>query len=227
MTGAMGVLVVSGDGGTVDELKGVLRALEYTFYSAGSMAEAKSIAERHPLSVVLADVRGSAAHPAGVLTQLRRHTAAPVLMLTGNDSEMAGQCLELGAEDCIAWPAAAREVIARIRLRTQNGNGAHHDINGASNRLDLHRDSRTAVVDGQSVELTHREFELLSFMASFPGVAFTADQLLDAVWGSTRDWQSISTIREHVYRLRHKLEHDPSSPQLIVTDRGRGYRLEI
>ncbi len=79
----------------------------------------------------------------------------------------------------------------------------------------------------EAVELTDREFELLGFMATSPGVPFSADQLLDAVWGSSRHWQTVGTIREHIYRLRKKLERDPSRPSLIVTERGRGYKVEV
>ncbi len=219
MPGTMSVLVVSGDGGTADELKELLRELDSTIYTAASMVEADAIARRHPLKVVIADVRRGRSNPAGILNRLRRLTDAPVLMLTAGNSDLAGHCLESGAADCLTWPVTSRELLARIRLCIGNGNG--------HGRLEIDHHNRTVAFDGKDIELADREFELLAFMAASPGVAFTSDQLLDTVWGSSRDWQSISTIREHIYRLRHKLEVDPANPELIVTVRGHGYRLDI
>lgn len=220
MPGASGVLVVSDDGETVEEIGAIVRKLDAAVYTAASTFEAEKIAARHALEAVIADVRVSNADPANVLAQIRRHTEAPMLMLTSDDADLAARCLELGVDDCITWPGAPRELEARLQRRTKAGKG---EPRVAGMKFDTRE--RTVEVDGRVVALTDREFDLLRFMAAEPGVPFTCDQLLDAVWESSRDWQSIGTIREHIYRLRKKIEADAAKPQWIVTLRGHGYLL--
>ncbi len=79
---------------------------------------------------------------------------------------------------------------------------------------------------GTVVELTAREFELLVFLARAPRHAFSREELLQGVWSSSEDWQSTSTVTEHVRRLRGKLEVDPANPRWIVTVRSVGYRFD-
>jgi DNA-binding response OmpR family regulator len=88
-------------------------------------------------------------------------------------------------------------------------------------RIDLAR--RTVAVDGSDVQLTYVEFELLRLLASNPGVVFSRQRLLEALWGGS-DYREPRTIDVHVRHLREKLERDPADPQWILTVRGAGYR---
>jgi DNA-binding response OmpR family regulator len=81
-------------------------------------------------------------------------------------------------------------------------------------------------VGEQAIELSPREFDLIAFLASSPGQAFTRRELLQSVWRSGREWQTPSTVTEHVRRLRVKLRAQPDSPQWLVTVRGTGYRFQ-
>ena len=78
-------------------------------------------------------------------------------------------------------------------------------------------------IAGRDIELTAREFELLSFLARHAGVTFTRDDLLREVWQSSSAWQNPATVTEHIHRLRTRIELDPSRPRLICTVRGSGY----
>jgi len=82
------------------------------------------------------------------------------------------------------------------------------------------------LLDDAAVELSRREFQLLVCLASSPRRTFSPIELLERVWDATGDGDSLDTVREHVYRLRKKLEVDPAQPQRIVTVRGFGYRFE-
>jgi DNA-binding response OmpR family regulator len=86
--------------------------------------------------------------------------------------------------------------------------------------------SREVTVDGEAVELTAREFDLLAFLVRSPRQVFSRGQLLEHVWASRSDWQDEATVTEHVRRVRHKLERDPDHPRWITTVRGVGYRFE-
>lgn len=82
------------------------------------------------------------------------------------------------------------------------------------------------LLDGAVVELSRRELQLLVCLASSPRRTFSPAELLELVWDSTGEGDALDTVREHVYRLRKKLETDPTQPQRIVTVRGFGYRFE-
>ena len=86
--------------------------------------------------------------------------------------------------------------------------------------------ARTVHLDGRSVALTGREFDLLVFLASSPRRTYTREQLLVQVWNSEPGWQNIATVTEHIHRLRRRLESDPDAPRRIVTVRGTGYRFD-
>jgi DNA-binding winged helix-turn-helix (wHTH) protein len=80
-------------------------------------------------------------------------------------------------------------------------------------------------LDGETLDLTPKEFDLLAFLAASPDQVYSREELLEHVWGSTQDWQDPATVTEHVRRLRLKLEADPSNPRWLQTVRGVGYRL--
>jgi DNA-binding response OmpR family regulator len=153
--------------------------------------------------------------------------STPVIVLSGRSDEtdrIVG--LELGADDYVTKPFSPRELVARVRsvLRRAGGPRARdvYEFDG------LRIDSRTREVEvrGQPVELRRLEFDLLEFLCAAPQQVFTREQLLVNVWHSAPDWQDSATVSEHVHRLRHKIEDDPSTPRRIVTVRGVGYRFE-
>lgn len=185
------------------------------------------IAVRRPDLVVL-DLGLSEMGGLDVLRKIRESSNLPVIVLTGRGAEadrIVG--LELGADDYVVKPFSPRELAARVRsvLRRSNaGSTADRELVLTFNRLEIDVQCRDVRVDGAPVELTAREFDLLSFLASSPRQVFTREQLLQQVWSSDAEWQDPRTIAEHVHRLRRKIEPDPSTPRWIQTLRGAGYR---
>ena len=92
--------------------------------------------------------------------------------------------------------------------------------------LEIDTGSREVRVGGQTIELSRREFDLIAYLASSPGHAFTRRELLQAVWHSSGEWQTPSTVTEHVRRIRIKLQTRPDLPNWLVTVRGTGYRFQ-
>ena len=92
--------------------------------------------------------------------------------------------------------------------------------------LEIDAGAREVRVDQQAIELSRREFDLIAFLASSPGQAFTRRELLQTVWHSGGEWQTPSTVTEHVRRIRIKLQTRPDVPQWLVTVRGTGYRFQ-
>jgi DNA-binding response OmpR family regulator len=163
-----------------------------------------------------------------VLRSIRQSSNLPVIVLTGRGAEadrIVG--LEMGADDYVVKPFSPRELAARVRTVLRRSNAAVSDRAQPVlrfERLEIDLECRDVLVDGDPVELTAREFDLLAFLASSPRQVFTRDQLLQQVWSSSSEWQDPRTIAEHVHRLRRKIEPDPSTPRWIQTLRGAGYR---
>ena len=145
----------------------------------------------------------------------------PVIFLTARASEtdrIVG--LELGANDYIVKPFFVRELIARIKIqfRSREQPTKALQIGG----LHLDRTSCRVVLDGAELSLTATEFRLLEFLMSRPGVVFSREQLLDAVWGHDRAVTD-RTVDVYILRLRQKIEPDPIHPGHIRSVRGFGY----
>jgi DNA-binding response OmpR family regulator len=128
--------------------------------------------------------------------------------------------LELGANDYIVKPFFIRELIARIKIQFRGPTTASRITK--SGGLELDRTSCRVRLDGKPLALTATEFRLLDFLMSRPGVVFSREQLLDAVWGHDRAVTD-RTVDVYILRLRQKTETDPTSPALIRSVRGFGY----
>ena len=145
----------------------------------------------------------------------------PVIFLTARASEtdrIVG--LELGANDYIVKPFFVRELIARIKIQFRGQSSATRVLKAAS--LELDRSRCEARLDGSVLTLTATEFRLLEFLMSRPGVVFSREQLLDAVWGHDRAVTD-RTVDVYILRLRQKIESDPANPLFIRSVRGFGY----
>jgi DNA-binding response OmpR family regulator len=145
----------------------------------------------------------------------------PVIFLTARASEtdrIVG--LELGANDYIVKPFFIRELIARIKIQFRGQSSAARVLKAAS--LELDRSSCEVRLDGNPLTLTATEFRLLEFLMSRPGVVFSREQLLDAVWGHDRAVTD-RTVDVYILRLRQKIEADPANPLLVRSVRGFGY----
>lgn len=166
-----------------------------------------------------------------VFRRMRASTSTAVIMLTAKGEEtdrVVG--LELGADDYVTKPFSPREVIARVRavLRRTGTNGSERPAEtGVLAYGDLEIDGRRREVRraGLPVKLTRKEFDLLSCLASRPGITLTRSQLLEEVWDFAWDGDT-ATVTVHIRRLREKIEDDPSDPQRLVTVWGVGYRFE-
>jgi two-component system phosphate regulon response regulator PhoB len=177
---------------------------------------------RHEAVVV--DLMMPGASGVAVLRSVRERSDAVVVVLSGYGDEVNRViALELGAADFIAKPVSAREL--GLRVRNALGLSAPPGVEVLRfDGLELWPARREAHVDGRRIDLTAKEFELLEHLARSPGAILTRAALLQRVWGSHAGWQSPATVTEHVYRLRQKVEPDPSNPRWIHTVRGVGYR---
>ncbi|WP_020588741.1 response regulator transcription factor [Desulfobacter curvatus] len=166
-----------------------------------------------------------------ILKSIRgRGLVIPVLMLTSKSSEIDRILgLELGADDYITKPFSIRELVARIKAvfrRMENLSAMKEtDLEPVirAGGLVIDPEKRKVTVAGRLVDLTAKEYDLLSFFARHPGRVFNRSQLLENVWGYGHDGYD-HTVNSNINRLRAKVEADPANPQYILTVWGVGYK---
>jgi DNA-binding response OmpR family regulator len=163
-----------------------------------------------------------------VCKRLRAESTVPIIMLTARDDEFDKVLgLELGADDYITKPFSIREFRSRVRALLRRAGTSQRPYGTAGTvevgGLLIDPERRAVRLNGDSIEVTYVEFELLRTLAASPGRVFSRRALLEAVWGDAA-YREPRTIDVHVRHLREKLERDPSEPDLILTVRGAGYR---
>lgn len=154
------------------------------------------------------------------------HVHSNIMMLTSRGDEVEKVLgLELGADDYVTKPFSVREIVARVKalLRRQASPEPISEPPIEILGMVINKTSREVRIDGHLVDLTSTEFELLLYMATHPGRAFSREQLLNAVWGYTSNAYE-HTVNTHINRLRAKIEKSASAPQFIQTVWGVGYR---
>lgn len=167
-----------------------------------------------------------------VARQVRKTKDTPIIMLTAKDSELDKVLgLEMGADDYVTKPFSNRELVARVKanLRRQkvnvDNNNAETNSNIEVGDLKILPEAYTVTKNNKEIELTHREFELLYYLAQHLGQVMTRENLLQTVWGYDY-FGDVRTVDVTVRRLREKIETDPSKPEYLITRRGVGYYLK-
>ena len=182
----------------------------------------------HTLDLVILDIMLPGVDGLEICRRLRTEKPElPILMLTARTTELDRVLgLEMGADDYLTKPFSVRELVARVKAifrRMEAFDTQPQATKLTHGPVEIDADSRRVLIEGEPVELTAREFDLLTFFARHPGRVFTRGQLLDKVWGYTHEGYE-HTVNTHINRLRRKLETDPSHPKFILTVWGVGYR---
>ena len=229
------VLIVEDELSIAELVRAYLERDGYAVTWARSGEEALVEIDRHPVRLVVLDIGLPGIDGFEVCRRLRARTGVPIVILSARDDEVdrvAG--LEAGADDYVVKPFSPRELVARVKavLRRVNGGvGANGEtapsgeeasttgsVEAAGVRLD--HDAREVTVDGERVDVTAREFDLLAALLANPGRVLDRSRLLDLAWGM--DFAAgTRTVDVHVAQLRRKL----GRPDLIETVRGSGYKL--
>ena len=226
------VLIVEDEKSIVDIVRFNLEKEGYAVLTAydGETGLAMAL-EKNP-DIVLLDVMLPKMIGFDVCRILReKGSSVPVIILTAREEETDKVLgLEIGADDYITKPFSMRELIARVGANIRRPSmtapaaaNAAANAMAVSGSLSINTESRQVFRDGQAIDLTQREYELLTFLASHPGRVYSRIDLMEQVWNYEYVGDDVRTVDVTVRRLREKIEDDPASPSLILTRRGVGY----
>ncbi|MGG0940420.1 response regulator YycF [Brevibacillus centrosporus] len=220
----------------VDDEKPIADILKFTFEKEGYQVvcaydgdEALVVVQNERPDLILLDVMLPGRDGMDVCRAVRQSHDVPIIMLTAKDSELDKVLgLELGADDYVTKPFSTRELVARVKahLRRHQPKNEEKDQQHLLCVHELEIDLHSYTVDktGEQLDLTHREFELLVYLAKHQGQVLTREHLLQSVWGFDY-FGDVRTVDVTIRRLREKIEDDPSQPKYIITRRGLGYTL--
>ena len=210
-----------------------LRSQGYQVFQAENGLEGLKLLEERPIDLAIVDVMMPVMDGITMTAKLREKYDFPVIFLSAKTEEVDKILgLNIGADDYVTKPFSNRELIARVKanLRRQQLAPAEAEEEKTANEIVLgsliiHEDAYVVSKRGEEIELTHREFELLHYLAKHIGQVITREHLLQTVWGYDY-FGDVRTVDVTVRRLREKIEDTPSHPTWIMTRRGVGYYIK-
>lgn len=226
------ILVVDDEKPIADILQFNLKKEGFTVHCAYDGEEALEKVEEVKPDLMLLDIMLPKRDGMEVCREVRKKYDFPIIMLTAKDSEIDKVLgLELGADDYVTKPFGTRELIARVKANLRRNMKVAEEEEEAQvtndltiGQLVIKPDAYIVQKRGESIELTHREFELIHYLAKHIGQVVTREHLLQTVWGYDY-FGDVRTVDVTIRRLREKIEDTPSHPEWIVTRRGVGYYL--
>jgi len=160
-----------------------------------------------------------------VLKELRSRSSVPILILSVREAEETiVHALDCGADDYLTKPFRTGELLARIRALLRHRISGQEDQVFASEDLTVDLSARTVAVRGQPVKLTPTEYTLLALFVKNAGKVLTHSYVLREIWGPAYA-EETQYLRVYVGQLRKKIERDPATPRILLTESGVGYRL--
>ena len=226
------ILVVDDEKPISDIISFNLENEGYAIEKAYDGEQALEVFEKSQPDLVILDLMLPKMDGLEVCREIRKQSAVPVIMLTAKDSEIDKVLgLELGADDYVTKPFSNRELIARVNANLRRNLVKEPEPQEVNKNeivvgdLVIHQDAYIISKHGEEIELTHREFELLHYLARHIGQVMTREHLLETVWDYDY-FGDVRTVDVTIRRLREKIEDIPSHPTYIVTRRGVGYLLK-
>jgi two-component system response regulator VicR len=222
------VLVVDGDAGTRRDVRAACESDGYVVFEADTGAEALRLHQQGRPSLVLLEVSLPDGTGFDTCRELRKaDTSVPVIMMSTRSDEIdVVVALEIGADDYVTKPLRLRELMARVaahlrRTRLESAEAARTRLEFRDLVIDVNE--RRIYRSGKEVELTHTEFDLLTFLASNAGKVLSREKILNSIWGYEYPIET-RVIDVHIRNLRRKIEGQPSRPYYILAVPGIGYR---
>ena len=224
------ILICDDDPDIVGALKIYLNSPDFTLYEASTGLEALEQMEQQEIHLILMDIMMPKLDGISAMVKIREKSNVPVILLTAKSEDtdiILG--LNTGADDYITKPFRPVEVVARVRsqLRRYTQLGGHEAKTGSYviGGIELDDEKKQLTVDGETVSVTPKEFDILKLLMSHPGKVYSPQEIYRSVWKED-PLCSENTVAVHVRHLREKIEIDPRNPRYLKLVWGQGYKME-
>ncbi len=224
------ILICDDERDIVSALKIYLSSEGYTLFEAYTGREALEIARKNELHLVLMDIMMPEMDGISATAKLREEYNVPIILLTAKSEDTDKVLgLNVGADDYITKPFNPIEVLARVRSQlrryTSLGGMEQKPSKLVIGGIALDDETKAVTVDGESVNLTPIEYNILLLLMRHPGRVYSSSQIYEQVWNETA-FGSEGAVAVHIRHLREKLEIDPSNPRYLKVVWGLGYKME-
>lgn len=224
------ILICDDEKDIVNALKIYLSHEEYCFFEAYNGKEAVRIVKEQEVHLIIMDIMMPVMDGIEAMMKIREFSNVPVILLTakGEDTDkILG--LNTGADDYITKPFNPMEVNARVKSQLrrymQLGSGVKPETILQIGGIELNDRTKSVTIDGEAVNLTPTEYEIMKLFMKNPGRVFSPKEIYELVWKDL-PYGSEGTVAVHIRHLREKLEIDPAEPRYLKVVWGQGYKLE-
>ncbi|HYA17790.1 MAG TPA: response regulator transcription factor [Bryobacteraceae bacterium] len=220
------ILVVDDEPQLRRAMKATLTDLGYSVMEAKTGEEALALLRQEPADLILLDLNMPGIGGLETCRALREHSDTPIIILSVRNTERDKvQALDAGADDFVTKPFGIQELLARIRAAIRRAPSAAETepLSFSSDELSINFESRRATLNGKTVRLTPKEFDLLKILVSNANKPVPHRKLLQTVWGPDYG-DEVEYLRVVVNQLRKKIEPEPSKPKYLLTEPWVGYR---
>lgn len=220
-----------------DDEKDIVSALEiylvsegYRVFPAYNGREALAIMEREDIHLVLMDIMMPEMDGIQTMVKIRERSNVPVILLTakGEDTDKV-LGLTVGADDYVTKPFNPVELVARVKSQLRRylllGSGQVEKARLSVGGIELDDKSKEVTLDGEPVNLTRTEYDILKLLMEHPGEVFSPNEIYEKVWNDN-PYGTENTVAVHIRHLREKLEYNPAEPRYLKVVWGRGYKME-
>ena len=224
------ILICDDERDIVSALKIYLSSEGYTLFEAYTGREALEIARKNELHLVLMDIMMPEMDGISATAKLREEYNVPIILLTAKSEDTDKVLgLNVGADDYITKPFNPIEVLARVRSQlrryTSLGGMEQKPSKLVIGGISLDDETKAVTVDGENVNLTPIEYNILLLLMRHPGRVYSSSQIYEQVWNETA-FGSEGAVAVHIRHLRERLEIDPSNPRYLKVVWGLGYKME-
>ena len=220
------ILLVEDDKAIVSNLTEFLNNEGYIVKSVSGQTAAMKLLAEEKVDLVLLDISLAEGNGFASCKAIKAEYDIPVIFLTASGDEYSTVTgFDLGADDYIPKPFRPRELVSRIKnvLRLTGNTGKAVKLGDVV----VDTEKGTAMKNNRDLFLSALEYRLLLIFINNRGIVLTRNQLLDAIWDVAGEYVNDNTLTVYIKRLREKIEDDPANPQIILTVRGIGYKVEV
>ncbi len=229
----MKILLIEDDMAIGEVEKAYLEVSGYDVTLETNGTKGNELALKNDYDLVILDIMLPGTDGYKIVESIRKYKDIPVMIVSAKDSEVDKlKGLSLGIDDYVTKPFSPHELVARVKAHLKRyemlksselgmGRTGMIEIRG----LSINFETRQVYINGEPIDLTVKEYDLLVLLASTPNKVFTKDEIFTKVWGYEVELDT-STLTVHIRKLREKIEFDPSNPEYIQTVWGVGYKMK-